>query len=375
MSLAPSPCTRVAVARARDGCPAPGPCRGGRPAARRRVAPGRRARSRRRGRAPRAAGAQRRSDVRGERRLVARLRRDVDSSSVRAASRSPRLGVARRSGLYRCGSCATAGSTSRRQGLGNQQLCTLHERRGARGDRARGDVLRARRRRGGGGTILGFGGEAVVGDRRAVRAGGSTCWRRARRCATCSACPTAATSACACATRCCSAAACRSTRCRPPTRRWPGGSRGWTVGFALFDALDAARPSSARRAAGALEGPVGDGGDALRARVRDLPRRVFCALLGHRPSPEADAVGTAAADRRAAAARASSTTTAGSGTARSTSSTPARRPTPPTRWPTARDRGSATRARESSSCPSRELAERYEQLPPPARSRLAGHSA
>ena len=128
----------------------------------------------------------------------------------------------------------------------NQQLVTLHERRGAGGASsswrrstrpAPSSRSRARSRASGAAS-------AVVAVDAPSGPAARPARRRARRCAPSSACPTGATSACGCATRCCSAAGCRCTRCR---RAGAGAAAAWEewidVGFELFAAL--ARPRAA----------------------------------------------------------------------------------------------------------------------------------
>ena len=143
-------------------------------------------------------------DVRRQRRLVARLAtgcRPARASArpgARRAWRRRSAGMGRRLPYARC---ATAASTSR-PGPDNQQL--VHAARAQRHRRASSWWRRSTRpatveqvAR----TIQGFGrGEAVVGDRRAVRspAGSARARRAAARAG--SACPTAATSACGSAT-------------------------------------------------------------------------------------------------------------------------------------------------------------------------------
>ena len=218
----------------------------------------------------------------------------------------------------------------------NQQL--VHAARAPRGRRraelvatfyAPGDVAAVAR------TVLGFGGEAVVavdapsGRRLDLLGAGRAAARRARPARR------AATSA----TRVCDALLFRRSLPLYPVpaadqalARW---ERWIDVGFELFagarrrSACSGPTPRDARRGARS-----GDGALRFGRLCETYPDAVFCSLLGHRPSPEAHAVGPAAAHRGAASCAASSTTTAGCGTARSTSSTPAPRPTPPTRSPT-----------------------------------------
>ena len=252
---------------------------------------------------------------------------------------------------------------------GHQQLCTLHERRGSEGVElvatfyAPGDVDAVAR------TVLGFGGEAVAavdapsGHRLDLLAPGQPLRAelgvpdgRFERHRVCDA---------------------LLFRRRLPLYPVPAANQalaGWErwigLGFELFAALGAARRVHARGGRRGA-GPHRHRRAALRAPLRDVPRRRV--LLDDRPParrPSARRGGCRSASTRCARAP-SSTPTAASGTARSTSSTPARPPTPPTCSPTAAARGSATRARASSSCPSRSCCARYDPLPPPARAPLA----
>jgi predicted nuclease with RNAse H fold len=72
----------------------------------------------------------------------------------------------------------------------------------------------------------------------------------------------------------------------PATGQALSAWEGWMdVGFALFDALE--RLGLYRPDAGdALEGPVGDGALRLGRLCETYPDAVFCSLLGHRPSPK-----------------------------------------------------------------------------------------
>ena len=88
-------------------------------------------------------------------------------------------------------------------------------------------------------------------------------------------------------------------------------------------------------------GPVGRAALRFGRLCETYPDAVFCSLLGHRPPPKRTPWGAAAAHRRAADAGRRRTPTAGCGTARSTSSTPAPPPMPPTRSPRAAGCGSA----------------------------------
>ena len=196
----------------RGGCPGPGRCRGGRRAAPARP-PGRPARRCRRGRAHRAA-----APARGPRaRLVTRLRREVDQLERPGREALAEVGVAR--GHERA-PYAHALLRHRRLGAPGQPAAVHAARaQGHRRRRARGDVLRARARSSRSRARSRASGAARrwSGSTRR-RGGGWACSGPTRPRAARSACPTAATSACACATRCSTAAGCRSTRCRPPTR-------------------------------------------------------------------------------------------------------------------------------------------------------------
>jgi predicted nuclease with RNAse H fold len=166
-----------------------------------------------------------------------------------------------------------------------QQLCTLHPRRGSDGTTElvatfyeAGDVAAVAR------TVLGFGGEAVVavdapsGRRldllapgRALRTTLSLPDGRYERSRVCDA---------------------LLFRRRLPLYPVPAGGQalaGWEswigVGFELFGALDGLglyRPDTG----GVVEGAVGDGALRFGRLCETYPDAVFCALLGHRPSPK-----------------------------------------------------------------------------------------
>ena len=167
---------------------------------------------------------------------------------------------------------------------GNQQLCTLHERKGAEGVElvatfyAPGTVEEVAR------TIQGFGrGEAVVGidapsgrrldllgpDAPARAALGLPDGRYERM-------------------RVCDARPLPPRPAAVPGARAPADAvPDWmAVGFDLFEALAPLGRYVPERADGALEGDVGSA--ALRAgRVFETyPDAIFCALLGHRPPPK-----------------------------------------------------------------------------------------
>jgi predicted nuclease with RNAse H fold len=167
---------------------------------------------------------------------------------------------------------------------GQQQLCTLHPRRAADGATELvatfydpGDVAAVTR------TVLGFGREAVVavdapsGRRLDLLAAGSPLraaldlpdgrYERSRVCDA------------------------LLYRRRLPLYPVPAANQaleaweGWMeVGFQLFDALDGLglyRPDSE-----ALEAPVGSSAVRFGRLCETYPDAVFCALLGHRPSPK-----------------------------------------------------------------------------------------
>ena len=266
--------------------------------------------------------------------LVARLRRDVDQlegagSEVHA---SGNLLAVRYCGI----------DVSARPG--NQQLCTLHERRGAEGPELvatfyePGTVEQVAR------TVLGFGGEAVVavdapsGRRLDLLRAGCAAARRAR------AARRVATRRCASATRC-------SFRRRLPL--YPGAVGRAGAEHAGSSGSASATSSSRRwrrsgstapRRAG-VRGPARRRRAALRPARGDLPRRGVLRLAratGRRPSERRGACSSGSPRCGCAA---SWTTTAASGTARWTSSTRAQPPTRPTPSPTAPARGSAIRAK------------------------------
>jgi predicted nuclease with RNAse H fold len=168
---------------------------------------------------------------------------------------------------------------------GHQQLCTLHPRRGRDGAAELvaplyepGDVAAVAR------TVLGFGREAVVaidapcGRRLDLLAPGAPLrdalalpegrYERSRVCDA------------------------LLFRRRLPLYPVPATGQalaaweGWIqLGFALFAALDRLglyRP----RADGSLEGAVGDGALRFGRLCETYPDAVFCSLLGHRPSPK-----------------------------------------------------------------------------------------
>ena len=347
MSLAPRPWTRAAVdpARAvalrRDGVEVAGEQHRG-------VAAGRRARRCRRGRARARPPPRRTAERRGPR--APPPPRDSEgmstSSSVRAARRSPRSpSLAARASLYRP---PHALLRHRRLGQAGQPAARARCTSGAPGrrPRARRDVLRAR--------------HASSRSRARSRASGAArpSSPSTRRPAT--ACDLLAAGA---PLRARARAARRPLRADAGLRRAavppraaavPGpaaGQRrsGWEEWIArrlrAVRGADRARPATGRRRGRRGSRPVGDGRAAPRPPVRDLPGRDLLRAARPPAVAQAHAVGPAAADRRAEAARASSTRTAGSGTARSTSSTPARPRTPPTGSPPGSAPGWGTRRR------------------------------
>ena len=289
MSLAPSPCTRSpsraarAVVLRRHGVEVAGEQHRGR------VPAGRRARRCRRGRAPRAAGAQ---DV-DARARPARPRRATptgcrSSSSVRAARRSP--SSASLTPRHRAGHHTGRHALLRHRRLGQagqpaaRARCTSAA--GADGLELVGDVLRARARSS----------RSRARSRASARRGGRR--RSTRR-------PGAGWT-------CSRAGAPAARRARParrplraharvrraalpprpaalpgaaPSGAAPRWERGWR-------SASSCSPRSRRsgavpdRANGALEGAVGAGALRTGALCETYPDAIFCALLGHRPSPK-----------------------------------------------------------------------------------------
>src|SRR3954451_16572423 len=231
-----------------------------------------------------------------DRRLVARLRRDVDQLERPRGEALAEVEVAQ---CHERAPYAHALLRHRRLGPAGQPA-VVHAARaqGHRGDRARGDVLRARDRRARGPHDPGL---------RARRGG-----RRHRRAVRPTARPAGARHA-------------RAQRARParrPLRADAGVRRGalspWAAalpgagGGRGGTGVDDRRLRAVRRAGAA--GPLDPGwrerrargrgrrvGDALGARVRDLPRRDLLRAAGPPPAAQADAVGRPAADRRAQA--------------------------------------------------------------------------
>jgi predicted nuclease with RNAse H fold len=169
---------------------------------------------------------------------------------------------------------------------GNQQLVTLHERRGADGERELvatffepGDPEAIAR------TVLGFGGEAVVavdapsGPRLDLLAPGRPlrdqlelpAGRYERH-------------------RVCDALLFRRSL---PLYPVPAAGQqlatweGWIeVGFRLFELLAPLGLYRPARGRGTVMAPVGDGALAHGRLVETYPDAIFCSLLGHRPSPK-----------------------------------------------------------------------------------------
>jgi hypothetical protein len=167
---------------------------------------------------------------------------------------------------------------------GNQQLATLHERRGADGQELvatfyePGDVAAVAR------TILGFGGEAVaaidapsgprldlLADGMPLRAALRLPAGRYERMRVCDA---------------------LLFRRRLPLYPVPSADQAlsrweaWmAVGFELFAALEGLQPFRPD-APEVLEAPVGEGALRFGRLCETYPDAVFCALLGHRPSPK-----------------------------------------------------------------------------------------
>ena len=163
----------------------------------------------------------------------------------------------------------------------NQQLCTLHERRGPEGMELVATFYEPGTVEGmSGPTVHGFGlGQAVVavdapsGHRLDLLGGGLAAAGGARVC------PPAVTSACGCATPCCSAAACRCIPCRPQTSHTAPGR--------LDASASTVRQHSGLELNGRPPTRLSRGAWGRRADLRRLcetyPDAIFCALLGHRP--------------------------------------------------------------------------------------------
>ena len=167
---------------------------------------------------------------------------------------------------------------------GHQQLCTLHERRGAEGVElvttfyASGDVEAVAR------TVLGFGGEAVAavdapsGPRLDLLAPGQPLraelgvpdGRFERH-------------------RVCDALLFRRRLPLYPVPAVNQALAGWErwigLGFDLFAAL-APLGVFAPETGGAVEGPIGTGALRYGRLCETYPDAVFCSMIGHRPSPK-----------------------------------------------------------------------------------------
>ncbi len=283
MSRRAEPVHALARRGARDGCPARARCRGGR-----RAAPGapdgRPARTCRRGRAR---AQQSSMHVGGDRRLVARLRRDVDQLQRPCRQALPELTVA----------------DLRRHGLPRYRPALLRNRRLGQG---RPTSSSARCTSGGPSTgwsswprstspapssrspapSRASGGAGRRGDRRAVRPPAGPARRRLADPRPRSSCPPGATSGCGSATRCCSAAGCRSTRSRPPASRSTRGRTGCASASSCSPRSPTCASTGRRRRR--LRGRRSASRRArLRAPVRDLPGRHL--LRAARPPPVAQA--------------------------------------------------------------------------------------
>lgn len=169
---------------------------------------------------------------------------------------------------------------------GNQQLVTLHERRGVGGERELvasfyepGDLDAVAR------TVLGFGGEAVVavdapsGPRLDLLAPGTALrtqlalpeGRYERH-------------------RVCDALLFRRSLPLYPVpavgQQLTAWERWIEVGFRLFELLAPLGLYRPEHAADVVMAPVGDGALRFGRLVETYPDAIFCALLGHRPSPK-----------------------------------------------------------------------------------------
>jgi hypothetical protein len=145
---------------------------------------------------------------------------------------------------------------------------------------------------------------------------------------------------------------------------------GWMeVGFDLFEALERLglyRP----HADGALEGPVGEGALRLGRLCETYPDAVFCSLLGHRPSPKRTPWGL---QQRIAALRMRAVVDDDGGLWHRTLDELDACAAAYAAYALAEGAGSwVGDPREGVVVlPVAELADRYDPLPPPARSRLA----
>ena len=252
-----------------------------------------------------------------------------------------------------------------------QQLCTLHERRGREGTELvatffePGDVESVAA------TVLGFGGEAVVaidapsGRRLDLLTAGAPLrdvlglpdGRYERM-------------------RVCDALLFRRGLPLYPVPAADQALARWESwmdrGFALFDALEGIgvfRPPPQPGAAG----PVGDGAMRFGRVCETYPDAVFCSLLGHRPSPKRTPWGL---QQRIAALRLRGVADDDGGLWHRTLDELDACAAAYAAYALANGAGSwVGDPREGVIVlPVADLAERYERLPPPARSRLAGHS-
>ena len=249
---------------------------------------------------------------------------------------------------HACRGCATAAWTSRRSPA-NQQLVTLHERR------VRGGAVElvatfyapGRRRRRSRGPSAASAARPSSGSTRR-RGGGWTSWPRGARCATRLGLPEGRYER----SRVCDAILFRRGLPLYPVpaaeqalARWEGWME---VGFDALRRPGPARAVPARTVAGdppAVEAPGGRRGAALRAAVRDLPRRRLLRPARAPAAGEADALGPAAADRGPAPARRRRRGRRALAPQRRRARRLRRGPARRTRWRRARPAGSATRAR------------------------------
>jgi len=156
----------------------------------------------------------------------------------------------------------------------------------------------------------------------------------------------------------------------PSTGQALAAWEGWMeVGFDLFAALE---PLGLYRpyADGALEGPVGEGALRLGRLCETYPDAVFCSLLGHRPSPKRTPWGL---QQRIAALRMRAVVDDDGGLWHRTLDELDACAAAYAAYALAEGAGSwVGDPREGVVVlPVAELAERYDPLPPPARSRLA----
>ena len=290
------------------------------------------------------------------------------SSSVRAARRSARTVTAAHNSLVGVRYCGVDVSAK----PGNQQLVTLHERRAAEG----GVELVATFYEPGtpeavARTIEGFGrGEAVVAVDAPVGPAARPARTRVARCARGLGLPEGRYER----MRVCDALLFRRGLPLypvPPAGQAPQGWEQWIARrLRAVRRAGAARPLPPGRAGRHRHGRRRRRGAALRPPVRDLSRRRVLLPARASPAAEAHAVGPAAADRRAAhAGRARRRRRAVAPHARR-----ARRLRRGLRRLRARHGRRAVGGRAGGGrdrAPVRELRDRYEKLPPPARALLA----